>query len=62
VPSEIIVAPENVWQPTAATVGLLAWQAFRDGQRDDVWKLAPNYYRLSAAEEKAAVRSAPSVT
>jgi hypothetical protein len=36
----------------AATVGHLAWRAYQAGRRDDVWKLAPKYYRTSAAEEK----------
>jgi tRNA threonylcarbamoyladenosine biosynthesis protein TsaB len=51
-PADITAAPEDVWQPTAATVGQVAWQAYQAGQRDDVWKLLPNYHRLSAAEEK----------
>jgi hypothetical protein len=36
----------------ATTVGQVAWKAYLAGQRDDVWKLAPSYYRPSAAEEK----------
>jgi hypothetical protein len=31
---------------------VLAWRQYQAGRRDDVWKLAPNYLRLSAAEEK----------
>jgi tRNA threonylcarbamoyladenosine biosynthesis protein TsaB len=53
-PVGVINAPEDVWQPTAAAVGRVAWQAYHAGQRDDVWKLTPAYYRLSAAEEKKA--------
>ncbi len=51
-PSGLEVLPEEQWQPTATQVGQLAWQNYQAGQRDDVWKLSPNYYRLSAAEEK----------
>jgi tRNA threonylcarbamoyladenosine biosynthesis protein TsaB len=47
-----IVEPGERWQPTAAAVGHVGWQAFQAGQRDDVWKLVPQYYRASAAEEK----------
>jgi tRNA threonylcarbamoyladenosine biosynthesis protein TsaB len=51
-PANIESLPEEYWQPMAIAVGQVAWQAYQAGQRDDVWKLAPNYYRLSAAEEK----------
>lgn len=51
-PTGIVAVPEGLWQPMAAAVGQVAWQSFQMGQRDDVWKLAPNYYRPSAAEEK----------
>jgi tRNA threonylcarbamoyladenosine biosynthesis protein TsaB len=59
-PHGVIPVAEEHWQPTAAAVGRLAWQQFRAGQRDDLWKLAPAYYRPSAAEEKAARSAAPS--
>lgn len=51
-PPGIIALPEGFWEPIATAVGQIAWQAYQAGQRDDVWELAPNYYRLSAAEEK----------
>jgi tRNA threonylcarbamoyladenosine biosynthesis protein TsaB len=51
-PADVISIPEELWQPTAAAVGQVAWRAYQAGRRDDVWKLLPNYYRLSAAEEK----------
>jgi len=51
--------PENTpvvdpaqWAPTAAAVGELAWRMYEAGQRDDLWKLAPQYFRASAAEDK----------
>jgi tRNA threonylcarbamoyladenosine biosynthesis protein TsaB len=53
-PTDVVALPEANWQPMAATVGQVAWRAFQQGQRDDVWKLAPKYIRPSAAEEKAA--------
>jgi tRNA threonylcarbamoyladenosine biosynthesis protein TsaB len=51
-PDGVEVAPEELWQPTAQAVGELAWKEYLAGRRDDVWKLVPNYYRPSAAEEK----------
>ena len=53
-PDGIVVVPDTFWQPTAAAVGQVAWQAYQAGHCDDVWKLAPNYYRPSYAEEKRA--------
>ena len=49
----VIAEPDDVWQPMATAVGQVAWQAYQSGRRDDVWKMVPNYYRASAAEEKA---------
>jgi tRNA threonylcarbamoyladenosine biosynthesis protein TsaB len=43
----------RLWQPTAAAVGRLAWGHYRAGQRDHVFQLVPQYFRRSAAEEKA---------
>jgi tRNA threonylcarbamoyladenosine biosynthesis protein TsaB len=51
-PAHILALPPELWQPTAAAVGQVAWRAYQAGRRDDVWKLLPNYYRPSAAEEK----------
>lgn len=51
-PAGIETLPELLWQPTAAAVGQVAWKNHQAGHRDDVWKLSPNYYRPSAAEEK----------
>jgi len=51
-PAAVEMLPEQYWQPMAIAVGQIAWQSYQAGQRDDVWKLAPQYYRLSAAEEK----------
>jgi tRNA threonylcarbamoyladenosine biosynthesis protein TsaB len=51
-PAGIEALPEHSWQPMANAVGQLAWKNYQAGRRDDVWKLLPNYYRPSAAEEK----------
>jgi tRNA threonylcarbamoyladenosine biosynthesis protein TsaB len=40
------------WSPTAAALGRLAAHRYANGQRDDLWTLAPRYCRPSAAEEK----------
>lgn len=51
-PEGIEMLPEQSWQPLATAVGQVAWKKYQSGHRDDVWKLSPNYYRPSAAEEK----------
>jgi tRNA threonylcarbamoyladenosine biosynthesis protein TsaB len=51
-PAGIEAVPEQLWQPTATSVGQVAWRKYQAGGHDDVWKLSPNYYRPSAAEEK----------
>jgi tRNA threonylcarbamoyladenosine biosynthesis protein TsaB len=53
-PPGVDVIPIELWQPMAAAIGSVAWKAYCGGERDDLWKLAPQYYRSSAAEEKAA--------
>jgi len=53
-PAGVIAAPQQLRRPRAATVGLLAWRDYQRGRRDDLWTLAPQYLRASAAEEKAA--------
>jgi tRNA threonylcarbamoyladenosine biosynthesis protein TsaB len=56
-PVGVVATPNELWQPTAAAVGKLAWRSYYAGHRDDVWKLLPKYYRPSAAEEKRASKS-----
>jgi hypothetical protein len=51
-PQGIRTVPEEFWQPSAFAVGRVGWKSYQAGQRDDVWRLVPHYYRLSAAEEK----------
>jgi tRNA threonylcarbamoyladenosine biosynthesis protein TsaB len=53
-PVGVAAVEEHLWQTMAASVGRVAWARYRSGNRDDVWKLLPQYYRSSAAEEKAA--------
>jgi tRNA threonylcarbamoyladenosine biosynthesis protein TsaB len=52
-PDGVVAVEDRLWEPMAATVGQVAWQKYSRGKRDDVWQLAPQYYRQSAAEEKA---------
>jgi tRNA threonylcarbamoyladenosine biosynthesis protein TsaB len=55
-PAGVVPVPQEEWEPAAASVGQLAWQLYQTGRRDDLWKLSPEYYRPSAAEEKFARR------
>lgn len=48
---EINRAPENVWETSAASAGRFAWHQHQSGVRHDFWKLSPQYFRPSAAEE-----------
>ncbi len=50
-----VVADEH-WVPKASTVGQLGHRMYLTGHRDDLWSLAPQYYRPSAAEEKLTSR------
>ncbi|MBX7072250.1 MAG: tRNA (adenosine(37)-N6)-threonylcarbamoyltransferase complex dimerization subunit type 1 TsaB [Pirellulales bacterium] len=52
-PAHSAPADPRTWHPRASTVGQLAARDWMAGRRDDLWALAPNYYRRSAAEEKA---------
>lgn len=49
-----MVMPVESWAATAAGVGRLACSQYEEGVRDDLWKLVPQYHRLSYAEENAA--------
>jgi tRNA threonylcarbamoyladenosine biosynthesis protein TsaB len=51
-PAGVRATPEATWAPDAVTVGRLAWQKHVAGRRDDLWRLAPDYVRASAAEEQ----------
>ena len=53
-PGHVNIAPPECWSPQATAVGQVAWRDYLAGRRDNLWKLAPNYFRTSAAEEKKA--------
>lgn len=59
-PNTQIIVPETSWHPRADTVGIIAQEKLTSGAESDPWKLAPHYYRRSAAEEKADRRTRPS--
>ncbi|MEM1304800.1 MAG: hypothetical protein AAGG46_07875, partial [Planctomycetota bacterium] len=52
-PAGVTIAPQEHWSPRADTLALLAGEALDAGRGVEPWRLLPNYYRLSAAEEKA---------
>jgi len=51
-PKGVEITDQHAWQPVAKNVGNVAWKRFRQGEEDDLWQLVPDYYRLSAAEER----------
>jgi tRNA threonylcarbamoyladenosine biosynthesis protein TsaB len=57
-PPGVAATPPSTWSLTAESVGRLALARYHAGQRDDPWRLAPRYFRTSAAEEKLASRLA----
>ena len=54
---DIRVLDESIRQPQAVDVLRLALHDWRAGHREDLYRLVPQYYRQSAAEEKAAAQS-----
>lgn len=55
-PCDVIVADESLWFPQAQFVGQLGYALFQAGNTTDPLQLTPQYFRKSAAEEKAAQR------
>jgi tRNA threonylcarbamoyladenosine biosynthesis protein TsaB len=51
-PPGVSTSEPETWDPKAATLAELARGRYAAGQRDDLWRLAPLYVRLSAAEER----------
>lgn len=47
-------ADPSCWTPRAETLGQLARRAYEAGQRADLWRVEPRYYRPSYAEEGGA--------
>ncbi|MCA9269936.1 MAG: hypothetical protein KDA41_15755, partial [Planctomycetales bacterium] len=52
-PAGVKVVPLEHALPLAETIGRLAQRQYAAGRRDDLWTLAPLYFRPSAAEENA---------
>jgi tRNA threonylcarbamoyladenosine biosynthesis protein TsaB len=53
VPTKVVIAPESKWHPSATTIGRLGIAAHAKGLSEDPFQVVPQYYRKSAAEEKA---------
>jgi tRNA threonylcarbamoyladenosine biosynthesis protein TsaB len=51
-PPGVVAVAAELWSPAAEQVGRLALVHYEAGERDDLWRLVPHYYRKSAAEEK----------
>jgi tRNA threonylcarbamoyladenosine biosynthesis protein TsaB len=51
--TQTVVVDRALWAPTAAAVGQLGWRAFAAGGRASPFELVPQYFRRTAAEEKA---------
>ena len=51
-PTSVTLVDSQIWTPRAVTVGKLAVAQYENGRRDDLFRLAPQYYRPTAAEEK----------
>jgi tRNA threonylcarbamoyladenosine biosynthesis protein TsaB len=55
-PSHLDIAPKTEWVPRAATLAACGREYRQAGQQQTLWQLTPQYFRKSAAEEKAAQR------
>lgn len=51
-PASLLSVDVGDRQPLAASVCAVAQHDYRQGRRDDLWQLTPQYYRPSAAEEQ----------
>lgn len=54
IPGHLVPLEPQYWFARAAAAGRLATRLYLAGHRDDLWTLAPRYWRRSAAEEKSA--------
>lgn len=52
-PADVLIADESRWNPSAAAVGRLGIELFGRGREISPLELVPDYFRKSAAEEKA---------
>jgi tRNA threonylcarbamoyladenosine biosynthesis protein TsaB len=57
-PAGVVPVPSEMWPPSAGAAGRLGFELHQRGAADDPLGLVPQYYRRSAAEEKA-VRDCP---
>lgn len=53
IPAGVAIAPEEAWRPSAEAVGRLGLIKFDRGELISPLELVPDYFRKSAAEEKA---------
>ena len=53
IPAGVVIAPEEAWRPSAEAVGRLGLLKFDRGELISPLELVPDYFRKSAAEEKA---------
>ena len=53
VPDGVTVADESLWSPAATSVARLGYSLYCRAETIDPMQLVPDYYRKSAAEEKA---------
>lgn len=51
-PPGVVVAPTEIHEPDAVTIGRMAVQEHIRGRRDDLWTFSPLYIRPSYADEK----------
>ena len=52
-PHGVAALPPELWPPTAESVGQIALRDHAASRSGDLWSLAPQYHRQSAAEERA---------
>jgi len=52
-PAKVVALDATYWKPRASVVGRLGFMEFQRGRSVDPMQLVPNYFRKSAAEEKA---------
>ena len=56
-PTGVTTVDARLWQPQASVTGQLGYELFQEGELVDPVQLVPNYYRKSAAEEKASTKT-----
>ena len=56
-PAGVSAVDSKHWQPQAGVAGRLGYASFKAGHTVNAMQLVPNYYRKSAAEEKAATKT-----